>query len=145
MRIREILIGGSGGATKAVDVAMALLRFVAGAALSINHGAAKMTHPSKIIDSARDLGFPAPTFFGWIAAISECIGGALLALGLVTRPAAFLVACAMATAAFLHHSRDDFATREPALLFLSVAILYLIAGSGRYGIDALLRGGRKES
>ena len=144
MRMREILIGGSGGSTKAVDVGMALLRVVAGAALSINHGAAKMTHPSKIIDNARDLGLPAPTFFGWMAAISECIGGALLALGLVTRPAAFLVACTMATAAFLAHAGAGFSTREPALLFLCVALLYLIAGSGRYGVDALLRGGRKE-
>jgi putative oxidoreductase len=143
MRTRDILFGGSGGASKAVDVGLALLRVLAGVALAVNHGASKIRDPSQIIRGAEGLGFPAPTFFGWMAAISEFFGGILMALGLTTRPAAFLVCCTMATAAFMAHASDNFAKREPALLFLFIALLYLIAGSGRYGVDALLR--RKRS
>jgi putative oxidoreductase len=143
MRWKDILFGGSGGASKAVDIGLALLRVLAGVALSVNHGAAKIKDPSQIISGAERLGFPAPTFFGWMAAISEFFGGILLALGLATRPAAFLVACTMATAAFMAHASDNFARREPSLLFLFIAVLYLVAGSGRYGVDALLR--RKRS
>ena len=139
MRWKDILFGGSGGASKAVDVGLALLRLLAGVALAVNHGAAKIKDPSQIISGADRLGFPAPTLFGWMAAISEFFGGILLALGLATRPAAFLVACTMFTAAFMAHSGDNFAKREPALLFLFIAVLYLIAGSGRYGVDALIR------
>lgn len=139
MRMRDILFGGSGGASKAVDVGLALLRVLAGVAMAVNHGAAKIKDPSQIIGGADRLGFPAPTFFGWMAAISEFFGGILMALGLATRPAAFLVGCTMFTAAFMAHASDNFQRREPALLFLFIAILYLIAGSGRYGVDALLR------
>ena len=144
MRIRELILGGAGGGSKLTDIGLALLRVVAGVALAVNHGASKIRDPSQIIRGADSLGFPAPTFFGWMAAISEFFGGILLALGLATRPAAFLVASTMFTAAFLAHARDDFKTREPALLFLFIAVLFLLAGSGRYGVDALLRrrGGR---
>jgi putative oxidoreductase len=139
MRVKDFVFGGKGGSSEAVDLGLALLRLLAGVALAVNHGAAKIRDPSQIISGADHLGFPAPTFFGWMAAISEFFGGILLALGLATRPAAFLVACTMSTAAFMAHSGDNFAKREPALLFLFIAVLYLIAGSGRYGVDALLR------
>ena len=139
MRIREILFGGTGGGSKTADIGLALLRVLAGVAMAINHGAGKIQDPSKVIGGAERLGFPAPTFFGWMAAISEFFGGILLALGLATRPAAFLLACTMFTAAFVAHASDNFARREPALLFLFIALLYLLAGSGRYGVDALLR------
>ena len=139
MRIRDIVFGGAGGATKLADVGLALLRVLAGAAMAINHGAAKIQDPSQVIRGASSLGFPAPTLFGWMAAISEFFGGILLALGLATRPAAFLLACTMFTAAFLAHAKDNFARREPSLLFLFIAVLFLLTGAGRYGVDALLR------
>ena len=139
MAVRDIFFGGSGGGSKLSDVGLAVIRVVAGVALAVNHGAAKIQDPSQIIRGASSLGFPAPTFFGWMAAISEFLGGILLALGLATRPAAFLIGCTMFTAAFFAHMHDNFKTREPALLFLSVAILFLCAGSGRYGVDAMLR------
>lgn len=139
MRIRDILFGGVGGGSKLADVGLAVLRIVAGVAMAVNHGAGKIQDPSGIIAGAGRLGFPAPTFFGWMAAIAEFFGGILLALGLVTRPAAFLLGCTMFTAAFIQHARDPFKAREPALLFLAIAVLFLLVGSGRYGVDALLR------
>ena len=140
MKIRDLLFGGAGGASRAADVGLALLRVVAGVAMAVNHGAGKVQNPGKVIEGADDLGFPLPFLFGWAAVIAEFFGGILLALGLATRPAAFLLACTMATAAFVHHADDNFRTREPALLFLSVAVLFLITGAGRYGVDALIRG-----
>src|SRR5918997_433108 len=111
MRIRDLLFGGVGGANKTADVGLALLRVVAGVAMAVNHGASKIQDPSQIIGGASRLGFPAPTFFGWMAAISEFFGGILLALGLATRPAAFLIGCTMFTAAFVHHADDSFKQR----------------------------------
>jgi putative oxidoreductase len=139
MRTRDLLFGGAGGGSKLADAGLLVVRVVAGVALAVNHGAGKIQDPAGVIRSAHSMGFPAPTFFGWMAALSEFFGGILLALGLATRPAAFLVACTMGTAALLFHADDNFKTREPALVFLSVAVLFLLAGSGRYGVDALLR------
>jgi putative oxidoreductase len=139
MKIRDLLFGGVGGANKTADVGLALLRVVAGVAMAVNHGAGKMQNPSKVVEGADDMGFPLPLLFGWAAVFAEFFGGILLALGLATRPAAFLIACTMATAAFIHHADDNFRTREPALLFLFIAVLFLLTGAGRYGVDALLR------
>jgi putative oxidoreductase len=139
MRMRDLLFGGTGGGSKAADAGLAIVRIVAGLALAVNHGAAKMQDASQVIRDARSMGFPAPTFFGWMAALSEFLGGILLALGLATRPAAFLVGCTMFTAAFIYHAGEGLKKREDALVFLSVAVLFLLAGSGRYGVDALLR------
>ena len=138
-RTRDILFGGTGGGSKLADVGLALLRVMAGVAMAVNHGAGKIQNPGRVIGNADDMGFPAPFFFGWMAIIAEFFGGILLALGLATRPAAFLVGCTMFTAAFVHHADDNFKTREPALLFLFIALLYVLTGAGRYGVDALLR------
>ena len=139
MSIREIFVGGPGGGSKLADVGLTLLRVLAGVAMAVNHGADKIRNPGKVIDNADDMGFPVPFFFGWMAIFAEFFGGILLALGLATRPSAFLLACTMATAAFIRHANDGFKTREPALLFLFIAVLFLLVGSGRYGVDALLR------
>jgi putative oxidoreductase len=45
----------------------------------------------------------------------------------------------MLAAAFLRHAADPFARKELALLYGFVALMFLLIGSGRYGIDALLR------
>ena len=137
--IRDILFGGAGGRSPLADAGLAVLRVTSGFLMAYGHGLAKVKDPSMIIKGAEGLGFPAPTFFGWMAALSEFGGGILLALGLATRPAAFFIACTMATAAFMAHARDPLARKEMALLYLAIAALFLLAGAGRFGLDALLR------
>lgn len=43
----------------------------------------------------------------------------------------------MSVAAFLRHADDPYATKEKALLFGCVA--FLLIGSGKYGLDAIVR------
>src|SRR5690349_4285467 len=79
--------------------ALALLRIVSGY-LFLLHGSAKL------------LGFPAIPMFAnlqvmslpGISGIIELVGGALLVLGLFTRPAAFIMSGTMAFAYFLGHA-----------------------------------------
>ena len=59
--------------------------------------------------------------------------------GLLTRPAAFFALCTMLTAAGLRHAGDPFGDRELPLLFASVFFLLVLAGAGRYSLDALIR------
>src|SRR5688572_3035057 len=137
--LKQILFGGAGGGSRLADVGLLLLRLFAGLAMSLAHGLAKLQDPSMIIGGTAKMGFPMPTVFGWMAILAEFAGGLLLAIGLATRPAAFLVASTMSVAGFVAHRNDAFQVKELALLYLGVAILFLCTGSGRFGVDALLR------
>jgi putative oxidoreductase len=85
------------------------------------------------------MGFPLPALFAWAAALSESLGGLLLAVGLLTRPAAFFILVTMFVAAFIRQAGDPFLERELALLYGAVAIQFLLVGSGRFGLDAFFR------
>lgn len=140
--LRQLLFGGAGGGSRAADAGLLVLRVFAGLAMSLTHGLAKLRDPSMIIGGVEKMGLPAPTLMGWLAILGEFGGGLLLALGLLTRPGAFLVANTMIVAAFVAHARDPFRVKELALLYLAVSIFFMLTGSGRYGADALIRGTR---
>jgi len=82
-----------------------------------------------------------------LAAFSEFVGGILLALGLFTRFAAFLLACTMATAVFGVHWPAFFAGKggyEYPMTLLAISLSLLISGGGQLSIDlALGRSGGK--
>lgn len=137
--MRNFLFGGAGGGSKAADVGLLLLRLVAGFGLAFGHGLGKFPPSERFIESVSRLGFPEPMIFAWAAALTELVGGILLAAGLLTRPAALAIAFAMATAAFRSSAGEPFAGKEKALLYMTVAVCFLFAGAGRYAVDALLR------
>ena len=86
-----------------------------------------------------------PTFWGFMAAISEFFGGLLLALGLFTHPACFFLLCTVIVAALMHITRGDSFGKfshalEAAILFLSL----LFIGPGKYSLDERLVAKRKK-
>ena len=107
--------------------------------MAIAHGWAKVQDPSGVISNARGMGLPAPGLMGVAAMIAEFLGGLLLAVGFATRPAAFLIACTMAAAAFMYHGGDRYGRKEPALVFLAIAVCFMFTGSGRYGVDEMFK------
>ena len=143
---KKLFFGGDGGATPLADTGLLLLRVFAGLSMALAHGWGKVQDPSSIIGNARGLGLPAPGLMGVAAMIAEFLGGLLLAIGLATRPAAFLIACTMGVAAFMFHGGDRYKSQELALLYLAIAVCFMFTGSGRYGADAMFfrrrRGGQ---
>ncbi len=121
------------------DLSLAALRVFIGLSLMLVHGAGKIPVSEGFIEHIASLGFPMPMVFAWLAALSEYVGALLLALGLFTRPAALMVASTMFVAAFINHGDDPFAVAEKAYLYLSVAILFVVLGSGRFGVDSWIR------
>jgi putative oxidoreductase len=78
-----------------------------------------------------------------IAGILETFGGALLILGLFTRPVAFILAGEMAVAYFQFHFPQSFWTimnNGQAAVFYCFAWLYFsAAGGGPWSLDAVLK------
>lgn len=138
-QLKSLLFGGFETQNRIGDFGLLLLRLFTGLALSFAHGIGKVPPSEQFIQGVGDLGFPIPHVFAWCAAFAEFFGGMLLAIGLFTRPSAFLIAVTMGVAAFVVHAADPFQRKEMALLFLFIALAFLFMGSGRYGIDNLIR------
>ena len=73
------------------------------------------------------------------AGILEFAGGILLALGLFTRPVAFLLAGEMAIAYFMAHFPRDFFpvnnSGDAAISFCFIFLYLFFAGSGAFALD----------
>ena len=128
------MAGGGAG-----DVGLLFLR-LAGVGLA-THGYTKVFGGGidGVISAASDMGFPLPAIFGWAAAVSELLGGALVAVGLFTRPAAVFAAITMFVAAFLRHASDSFKERELALAYLVILLALACMGPGKWSVDGVAR------
>ena len=77
----------------------------------------------------------------WFAGALELAGGVLIVLGLLTRPAAFVLAGLMAFAYFLAHAPRGFLPvangGEAAILFCFGFLYLAAAGAGPWSLDAL--------
>jgi putative oxidoreductase len=76
-----------------------------------------------------------------LAGTLELVGGALMVLGLFTRPVAFILAGEMAFAYFLGHAPRGFLPilngGNLAILFCFVFFYFSFAGAGSWSLDAL--------
>lgn len=116
--------------------ALSVLRIVA-ALIFFEHGTQKL------------LGFPptetSPTFLSlsWIAGVLELVGGALLIVGLLTRPVAFVLSGLMAFAYWLAHApRSVFPVEnggDAAILYCFIFLYLVFAGPGPWSMDAARR------
>jgi putative oxidoreductase len=92
------------------------------------------------------MGFPAP--LGLLAIAAEFLGPLGLAIGLLTRVAAFGILCVMVTAALTTHTQHGFFMNwsgnqkgegfEFHLLAIGIALALILGGGGMWSVDALL-------
>ncbi|HYG02533.1 MAG TPA: DoxX family protein [Chryseosolibacter sp.] len=84
-----------------------------------------------------------PTVSLTLAVFSEFFCSLLVIIGLATRLAVVPLAITMLVAALHVHGADPFSSKEKALLYLTVYLMLLLTGSGKFSLDALLykRGG----
>jgi len=133
------LLFGTYSAGPVGDIGLLLLRVFAGLALAFAHGINKIPPSDGFVGMIGGMGMPAPVLFAWLAALAEFAGGILLALGLLTRPVAFVIAAHFVFVVFLAHAGDPFGDRELGAMFGVVALMYLFVGAGRHSVDAVLR------
>ena len=84
-----------------------------------------------------------------LAGILELVGGALIVLGLFTRPVSFVLAGEMAVAYFQGHYPQSFWPTTnmgtPAILYCFIFLYLVFAGAGPWSLDAMIarsKGGR---
>lgn len=117
---------------------LSVLRIIA-ALLFMEHGLMKLFHFPAPQPGAPD---PLPPML-LAAAWLEVVGGALLVLGLFTRPVAFVLAGQMAVAYFIAHASKGFYPAlnggEAAILFCFIFLYLVFAGPGAWSLDAMVR------
>jgi putative oxidoreductase len=114
---------------------LSVLRFVAGLCF-FSHGVAKLfKYPPLPMFAKLELF----SLIG-LAGVLELVGGALLILGLFTRPVAFILAGEMAVAYFMAHLPRGFHPAlnngEAAILFCFIFLYLACAGGGQWSLDA---------
>ena len=115
--------------------ALSLVRIVV-ALLFLEHGSAKL------------LGFPdnGPLrdlfTLSWYSGAIELVGGALLATGLFSRSAAFVMSGEMAFAYFMSHAPNSFFPLinrgDSAVLYCLIFFYFVFSGPGPWSLDAVL-------
>jgi putative oxidoreductase len=117
---------------------LSLLRIMA-ALLFMEHGLMKLFHFPGPQPGVPD---PLPAILV-AAAWLEIAGGAALALGLFTRPVAFVMSGMMAVAYFMAHAPQGFYPAlnggDAAILFCFVFLYLALAGGGEWSLDAMVR------
>ena len=117
---------------------LSVLRIVA-ALLYILHGTQKLLGVPPSASGAT----VALTSRSGAAGVIELVGGALILLGLFTRPAAFICSGEMAFPYFLAHAPHGWVPNtnggESSVLYCFIFPYFVAAGGGAWSLDALLR------
>lgn len=132
--------------SRGLDFGLLLLRL--GALLLLPHGVAKATRADAFVGVVADnlVGAAAPELIAWIVVLGQLGLPLLLAVGIFTRPAAFLTAAMMASIWGLAVvTRVDYTpisdtgglTGEPALLYVALTLPLAFTGAGRWSLDGM--------
>jgi putative oxidoreductase len=135
--LEENMAGGSSSWRGLAPHFLSLLRVMTGL-LFLQHGTAKI------------LGFPPSDFGGQplmsmtgFSGMLELVGGALIVVGLFTRPVAFIFSGMMAVAYFMVHAPQNFYPLlnggELAALYCFVFLYLSAAGGGPWSLDRAIR------
>lgn len=115
---------------------LSVLRIMTGL-LFLEHGTSKylgFPHVEKV---------PAALSMPGISGMFELVGGALIVLGLFTRPVAFLLSGNMAVAYFYAHAPRSFFPvlngGDAAILYCFVFLYLFFAGAGPLSVDAMMK------
>jgi len=122
------------------SIALPILRLAAGGFLAY-HGYAKIFVPGAIEGTAAffgKVGYSMPYVWATLVAYTEFVGGILLAIGLLTRPAALAIIIFLINAVIFHSANGFFWNArgfEYPALWAIVTLVFLIRGGGWLSID----------
>ena len=91
---------------------------------------------------ASDVAHPPAFSIIWMAGMLELIGGALLVIGLFSRPVAFILSGLMAFAYWIAHAPSNavpaLSGGDAAILYCFVFLYFVFAGPGPWSLDRMM-------
>jgi putative oxidoreductase len=126
-----------------IDYALLVLRFAAGI-IFLAHGMQKLfgafggSGIKGFSDSLKGLGFSAPLFWAWVAALGEWLGGLFLLLGVIPRISAGVIAIIMIVAIIKVAGKKGFFMMdggcEYQFFILMTCIALMLTGGGKFSL-----------
>ncbi|MCU0570247.1 MAG: DoxX family protein [Oculatellaceae cyanobacterium Prado106] len=127
----------------ATQTTFAILRVVVGV-MMIHNGMDKLGNIESFAEAyVKVIGLPFPIFFSYLAAFTELLGAPLVAIGLLTRPAALGLFGTMCVAMY-HHvlvAGLSLPYLELSAIYASCFLFFVINGGGLFSTDALIAHG----
>lgn len=118
----------------------AVLRFVVGI-MMLHNGLDKLSNIESFSQAyVQVIGLPFPMFFSYLAAFTETVGAPLVAIGLLTRPAALGLFSTMGVAMY-HHvlvSGFNIPYLELSAIYAACFLFLAVNGAGLFSTDALI-------
>lgn len=119
------------------DLGILLLRLIFGG-MFIRYGYMKMNAYDQILPMFGDIiGIGSQLSFNLVI-FAELFCGLLVTLGILTRLSVTPIFITMIVAFFVAHANDAFDVKAIAFVFLVLAIVVFIFGSGRFSLDRLI-------
>lgn len=139
-RERLLIPGLAGLYARLGNFAETLLRVISGVAL-VTHGWPKIQEPLARSGLVESLGFHPGWLWSSLLSGTEFFGGILIAIGLLTRPAAVGALIVLLVASWFHWitQGQGYSGAEKALLWAAIMFFFAARGGNRYSVDALLR------
>ena len=130
------------------DLALLILRLFIGICFIV-HGLGKLGlvgpgNMAGFVGWLKSLGLPFPEIQARMAMASEILGGALIALGLMTRVGALICLFTMVVATLIGHKGGGYLItnnppgREYVVNLAMICVVIVLLGPGAYAIDAFL-------
>lgn len=148
---QEVPDGDTEAHSHGLDFGLLLLRLASLPLLA--HGLHEAGDMAGFVDEVADhpLGAQSPEFLAWLLMLGQVALPVLLAVGLFTRPAAFLAAGMMAaiwaltvplSVGYAPLTPQGALTGEALLLYVGITLPLAFTGAGRWSLDAMRTAGR---
>jgi putative oxidoreductase len=132
------------GPASGVRAVAALVGRVVGGAVFVIFGVGKFVNHASELASFQSYGLPAPDAFVYVIGVIEIVGGLLLMLGLLTRPAALVLAGDMVGAIVVSGiGRGELVSLTLAPAELALCLYLLWTGPGALALDRRVRADRQ--
>lgn len=138
--IGRLILGSDSAPVSLTQASLLLLRVVLGTVM-VHNGLDKLADISGFAEAYVEvIGLPFPIFFAYCAALTEVIASPLLALGLLTRPAALGLFTTMMVANYHHILVGGFSipSLELSSVYAASFAFFAVYGGGKYAIDTLI-------
>ncbi|PWE56344.1 DoxX family protein [Metarhizobium album] len=114
-----------------------LLRVVTGGLFAV-HGYGKILNPFGATGMVEGLGFYPGAFWSPLLSATEFFGGILLAIGLLTRPAAVAATIVLLVTVYVHGylRAEGLMGAEKSILWAAITLFFAFRGANRHSVDA---------